>query len=318
MVQNLKHLTHFFFLVTLLLSLAACTSPTARPATGLHVVATTTLVGDVIHNIGGEAIQLNVLLPVGTDPHSFQPTPQDAAKLVDADVIFINGAGLETFLEKLLENSGSQARVVDLSDGLNLLEGSEHEEVAGSAVEEHADEEHHDGDPHVWTDPNNVLVWVKNAEQALNQADPANAAIYQANAAAYSKQLVELDAWIQQQVSLVPAERRKLVMDHQILGYFAARYGFEQVGAVIPGFNTLSEPSAQELAALEDAIRSLGAPAIFVSFDVSPALAQRVATDTSIKLVSIYSGSLSQPGGPADSYIDFTRYNVSTIVEALK
>lgn len=302
----MKHFTHFFFLFTLLLSLAACSSPTAQPATGLRVVATTTLVGDVIHNIGGEAIQLNVLLPVGTDPHSFQPTPQDAARLADADVIFINGAGLETFLQTLLQNSGSQARMVDLSAGLALLQGSEHEDEPAT------------GDPHVWTDPNNVLVWVKNAEQALSELDPANAALYQANAAAYSQQLVELDAWIQLQISLVPAERRKLVMDHQILGYFAARYGFEQVGAVIPGFNTLSEPSAQELAALEDAIRSLGAPAIFVSTDVSPALAQRVATDTSIKLVSIYSGSLSQPGGPADNYINFTRYNVSAIVEALK
>jgi ABC-type Zn uptake system ZnuABC Zn-binding protein ZnuA len=302
----LKRFTHFSLLITLLLSLVACSAPTAQPAIGLRVVATTTLVGDVISNIGGKAIQLNVLLPAGTDPHSFQPTPQDAARLADADMIFINGAGLETFLQTLLQNSGSQARVVDLSAGLALLQGGEHEDEPAT------------GDPHVWTDPNNVLVWVQNAQQALSQADPANAALYRANAAAYNQQLVELDAWIQQQVSLVPAERRKLVMDHQILGYFAARYGFEQVGAVIPGFNTLSEPSAQELAVLEDAIRSLGAPAIFVSTDVSPALAQRVATDTGIKLVSIYSGSLSQPGGPADSYINFTRYNVSSIVEALK
>jgi manganese/iron transport system substrate-binding protein len=304
-VQNLKQLTHFFLLFTLLLSLAACTTPSARPETGLRVVATTTLVGDVIHNIGGEAIQLSVLLPVGTDPHSFQPTPQDAAKLSDADLIFTNGAGLETFMQTLLQNSGSQARVVDLSAGITLLQGGDHPDEVG-------------GDPHVWTDPNNVIVWVKNAEQALSQADSANATAYQANAAAYSKQLTELDAWIQQQVSQVPVERRKLVMDHEILGYFAQRYGFEQVGAVIPGFNTLAEPSAQELAALEDAIRSLGVPAIFVSFDVSPALAERVANDTSIKLVYIYSGSLSKPGGPADSYINFTRYNVNAIVEALK
>jgi manganese/iron transport system substrate-binding protein len=304
--HNLKHTTHFFLLITLLLSLATCTSPTNQPATGLRVVATTTLVGDVIRNIGGEAIQLSVLLPVGSDPHSFQPTPQDAARLADADVVFINGAGLETFMQTLLQNSGSQAKVVDLSAGITLLQGGVHDKESAT------------GDPHVWTDPNNVMVWVQNAQQALSQLDPANASVYQANASAYNKQMVELDAWIQQQVSLVPAERRKLVMDHEILGYFAQRYGFEQVGAVIPGFNTLSEPSAQELAALEDAIHSLGVPAIFVSFDVSPALAQRVANDTNIKLVYIYSGSLSQPGGPADTYVNFTRYNVTAIVEALK
>lgn len=308
----MKPFVHFFMLVALLLFLAGCTTPTAPPVGGLRVVATTTLVGDVIDNIGSEVIQLEVLLPAGTDPHSFQPTPQDAARLARADLIFINGAGLETFLEQLLENSGSQAFLVDLSAGINLFEGNEHED-------EHEDQaDHATGDPHVWTDPNNVLVWVQNAVLALSEADPANAAIYQANAAAYNQQLVELDAWIQSQVSMVPVEQRKLVMDHQILGYFALRYGFEQIGAVIPGFSSLAEPSARELAALENAIRGLGVPAIFVSFDVSPALAQRVATDTGIQLVFFYSGSLSQPGGLADSYIDFTRYNVSAIVEALK
>lgn len=305
----------------LFITLTACTaSPTQPPpaASGLKVVATTTIVGDVLQNIGGQAIELDVLLPSGSDPHSFQPTPQDAAKLADADVIFINGAGLEVFLEKLLENSGSQARVVDLSAGLELLEGHGHEDDAEHAEEEPAEEGNHENDPHVWTDPNNVIVWVQNAQRALSELDPANAAAYQANAAAYQGQLVELDNWIKEQVKELPAERRKLVLDHQILGYFAQRYGFEQVGAVIPGFSTLAEPSAQELAALEDAIRGLDVPAIFVSFDVSPALAQRVAEDTGVRLVFIYSGSLSQPNGPANSYITFTQYNVNAIVEALK
>ena len=293
------------FIILLLLSLTACASPAApTPAAParLKAVATTTIVGDVIHNLAGDAVDLSVLLPTGADPHAFQPTPQDAAKLAGAQVIFINGAGLETFLERLLQNSASQAKVVDLSTGLTLLEGHDGEE----------------GDPHVWTDPNNVLTWVANAQAALSEMDPANAAVYQANAAAYRQSLVELDGWIKEQVALAPPEHRKLVMDHEILGYFAARYGFEQVGAVIPGFSTLAEPSAQELAALEDAIRSLGVPTLFISIDVNPVLAQRVAADTGIQLVYIYSGSLSPASGPAGTYLEFMRYNVSAIVAALK
>ena len=308
----MQRFTHFLIFITLFL--AGCTSSTPQPASGkLYVVATTTIVGDMIANIGGEAVELTVLLPAGTDPHSFQPTPRDAVKLADAGVIFINGAGLETFLDKLLENSASQAQVVDLSTGITLLQGGhEHE------GEEHDDDDHAQGDPHVWTDPNNILLWVDSAEQVLSRLDPANAALYQANAAAYRAQLTGLDGWIKTQVEQVPPERRKLVMDHEILGYFAQRYGFELVGAIIPGFSSASEPSAQELAALEDAMRSLGAPAIFVSFEVSPALAQRVAGDTGVQLATIYSGSLSLPGGPADTYLKFTRYNVTVIVEALK
>ena len=311
----MRSISRFISLI-LLFSLSACASPAAPtppPPPPQKVVATPTIVGAVLHNQARDAIDQSVLLPTGADPHAFQPTPQDAAKLAGAQVIFINGAGLETFLERLLQNSASQARVIDLSAGLTLLEG--HEDEAAAAGPAHAPE---DGDPHVWTDPNNVLTWVANAQAALVELDPANAAVYQANAAAYRQSLVELDGWISQQVAQAPPERRKLVMDHEILGYFAARYGFEQVGAVIPGFSTLAEPSAQELAALEDAIRSLGVPTLFISIDVNPVLAQRVAADTGIQLVYIYSGSLSPASGPAGTYLEFIRYNVSAIVAALK
>jgi manganese/iron transport system substrate-binding protein len=301
------------FLLALVASLAACAPQANQPGDSrLKIVATTTIVGDVIHNIAGEAVDLTVLLPPGTDPHTFQPTPQDAAKLADAQLIFINGAGLETFLDKLLESSGSQGKVVDLSQGITLLAGHEHD--AGATPEAG----HPQGDPHVWTDPNNVIVWVQNAVQALSQADSSHTATYQANAEAYQKALVDLDQWIRQQVELVPVEKRKLVMDHEIFGYFANRYGFEEVGAVIPGFSTLAEPSAQELAALEDAIHGLGINALFVSFEVSPTLAQRVAGDTGIQLVYVYSGSLSKAGGDADTYLKFIHYNTSAIVNALK
>jgi ABC-type Zn uptake system ZnuABC Zn-binding protein ZnuA len=147
--------------------------------------------------------------------------------------------------------------------------------------------------------------------------DPANAETYRANAAAYIAELTALDEWIEEQVAQVPPERRKLVTDHEVFGYFAQRYGFEQVGAVISGVSTLAEPSAQEMAALQERIGELDVPAIFVGTTVNPTLAESVARDTGTQIVELYTGSLSDAGGPAPTYIEYMRYNVSRIVEAL-
>ena len=267
----------------------------------LQVVATTTIVGDVVRAVGGDAIALTVLLPPGVDPHTFEPTPQDVAAVADAAVVFANGAGLEGFLEPLLQNAGGEARLVFVSEGIAYRRLN-----AGASV-----------DPHVWFDPLNVLVWVQNIEEALRTLDPTHAEVYVANAQRYRTALRELDAWIRDQVARVPPERRRLVTDHAVFGYFADRYGFAQVGAIVPGMSSAAEPSAQELAALEDAIRRAGVPAIFVGATVNPNLAQRIAEDVGVRVVFLYTGSLSPPGGPADSYLKLMRYNVSAIVDAL-
>jgi len=272
----------------------------------LQVIATTSIVADVVHNVGGDLIELKTLMPPGADPHAFEPTPQDIAAVSDAHVIFANGAGLEAFLEPLLESAGAADRVVHVSQGVALHEAA------------HADEQHHDADPHTWTDPNNVLTWVHNVQQALAALDPAHASTYASNAQEYAAELQELDAWVRDQVRQIPQEQRQLVTDHDIFGYFVERYGFDQVGAIFPGYSTLTEPSAKELAELEDQVRALDVKAVFVGYTVNPNLAQRVAEDTGVHLVFIYTGSLSQPGEPADSYIAYVRYNVNAIVNALK
>jgi ABC-type Zn uptake system ZnuABC Zn-binding protein ZnuA len=317
-------------LTGLLASLAACAgAPTPdisapagadnAPVAGerLQVVATTTLVGDVVSQVGGDAVDLTVLLPVGADPHGFDPTPRDVSRVADADLIFINGLGLEQFLERLLASAGSEAQVIAVSEGITAIETGD-EADAVHAEEDEGEHGHEGDDPHVWTDPNNVLVWTANIAAALSQLDPANAALYQANAAQYSAELQALDAWVREQVAQVPAANRNIVTDHAVFGYFAQRYGFEQVGAIVPGYSTLAEPSAQELAALEDAIRSLGVKAVFVGQTVNPGLAQRVADDTGTQLAPVYTGSLSDPEGEAGSYLDYIRHNVATIVEALR
>jgi len=305
------------FGVILVVVAAACTSsasdsvqPDRRDA--LKVVATTSIVGDVVKAVGGETIELSVLLPIGADPHGFQPTPQDVTKVAEADVVFMNGVGLEGFLESLIRNAGGHAETVSVSEHVPWLAFEGQGEQAGGHAHDQG------ADPHVWFDVTNVVMWVQAVERKLSELDPANAETYAANAAAYAATLEELHGWIEEQVAQIPGANQKLVTDHTALVYFARRYGFEQVGAVVPGYSTLAEPSAQELAGLEDAIRALGVKAIFVGNTVNPNLAQRVADDTGTRLVFLYTGSLGEPGGPADTYVDMMRYDVSAIVDALK
>ena len=289
-----------FFLTLTLAALTACSAPASPSTNGLlAVVATTSLIGDVARQIGADRVSVNVLLPIGADPHAFEPRPQDVAALTDADLVLVNGLGLEATLQPLLGNART---IVTVSDGINALPFAEEE---GGL------------DPHVWQDPNNVIVWARNIADAFAQADPAHADEYASNAEAYIAELTALDAWIKEQVAQIPEANRKLVTDHEDFGYFTARYGFDQVGAVVPSVSTGSAPSAQELAALEDAIRSSGVKAVFVGSTVSPDLSRRVAEDTGVRLVFLFTDSLSPSGGDAESYLAFMRHNVNAIVEAL-
>ncbi|MBX3003803.1 MAG: zinc ABC transporter substrate-binding protein, partial [Anaerolineales bacterium] len=178
---------------------------------------------------------------------------------------------------------------------------------------------HHGGqDPHVWMDPHNVQAWSAVISTALSQADPAHAAEYQANAARYQAQLEELNGWIAQQVAAIPVEQRQLVTDHESFNYFARRYQFEIVGVLIPSFSSLSEVSAGELATLEQSLSSHAVPAIFIASSINPSLAERIADDIGVQLVTLYAESLSEAQGPAPSYLEMMRYNASAIVDALK
>lgn len=286
-----------------------------RAGERLSVIATTNIVGDVVHQVGGDRIKLTTLMGIGIDPHSYVPTPSDSAAIHDAHVVFASGAGLESNLAQTFENAGGDAVRVYLSDGLQhrLTEGGLEEEVEGH------DHEHEEGevDPHVWFDVRNVIQWVETIEQVLSTLDPANAATYEANAAGYVRELEELDAWVVEQVAAIPQANRKLVTNHPSFGYLADRYGLEQVGAVYP-VSPSAEPSARDIALLEDAIREYGVPAVFAESTVNPKLAQQIADDTGVQLVALYSGSLGEPGSGAESYIKLIRYDVGAIAEALK
>lgn len=311
-MQKKSHLSLLASIAYIVLLLTACQTSTggSSPQTGkLKVVASTNIIADVVRNVGGNAIELSALIPTGSDPHTFEPRPQDIAALSDADLVFINGLGLEEALEPALE-ANLNGTLVEVSQAVDALPFQDEHEEAGDS--------HAAGDPHTWMDPNNVIIWTESIAEALSQADPANASLYQKNAEAYISQLRELDAWIRQQVEQVPANQRKLVTDHAVFGYFADEYGFEQVGLVVPALSTNAAPSAKEMAQLVDQIRTQGIPAIFVGTTVNPTFSEQVASDTGTKLVFVHTGSLDETGGEADSYLKFMRSNVSAIVDALK
>jgi manganese/iron transport system substrate-binding protein len=275
------------------------------PGERLQVVATTNIVADVVGEVAGSHVDLTALMGIGVDPHSYVATPSDIAAVHDADVVFSNGAGLEEFLDEMMRNAGGQAVQVPLSDSLALLE------MSGDEAD------HHGTDPHVWFDVQNVMQWVDTVSGTLSTLDPANAADYRANAEMYTVELRALDAWIATEVARIPGRNRKLVTNHPALGYLAARYGLEQVGTVYP-VSPSSEPSARDIAALVDAIRSYGVPAVFTESTVNARLADQVAQETGVTVVSLYTGSLGPAGSGAESYVDMMRYDVTAIVDALQ
>lgn len=308
----------------------ACTTPTLAPPTtppstatppatataapALAAVATTSIVGDVVRAVGGDRVGVHVLIGPDSDPHRYKPSPGDLAALERATLVFENGLHLEAALEPLLGGRAARGRRVAVSDGIATR-------AAGAA--EAADDHDHGGDgtapdPHVWWDPIRVAVWADNIARALAAADPAGADGYAARAAAYRGELEALDVWIRAAVETVPPAQRVLVADHAVLGYFAVAYGFETIGTIVPGVSTAAEPSAKDLAALEAAVAAAGVRVIFVGEAVPSALAARVSADTGARLVPLRTEALSGPDGPAPTYLDFMRHNVTTIIDALR
>ena len=316
-------------------------------AAPLQVVTTTTLIADVARSVGGDLVAVTALVPPGSDAHAFQPAPQDAALIAQADVVLVNGANLEESLLALVESTATVPPVV-VSEGVSMLwvgddahhEDEPHDDETAAAAHapgeagvceyvaaqiavltpEAADDAHEHGicDPHVWMNPLNVQVWAQNIARAFATADPANAATYEANAAAYQEQLAVLDAELAALFEAIPPQNRVLVTSHEFLAYLAARYDFEVVGTVIPSLSTLAEPSPQEVAGLIDLIREAGVSVIFTEVSDSDTLTQVIAQEAGAVMVApLYSESLSAPDGPASTYLAYMRHNAGVIAGAL-
>ncbi len=349
--------------LTLLAALVpAAGAPVSAQADRLRVVASFSILADVVSQVAGDAAEVETLIPLGANPHAYEPSARDVVRLSEANAVFVVGLNFE---ERLLDvvreasggavyelwgclpvrpviaglddhgeeaaHAGEAPSESDPGDALDAL-CAEHEAAVRAAfgldnlvlpgAVTHADAAYAsvlaEADPHVWTDPINVALWTLMIRDTLSAADPANAAVYAANAQAYLEELAALHAEIAAQMAVLPAERRFIVTNHQALNYFAARYGLTLVGVVIPGGGTSSEPSVQEVLALIEAIRSTSVPAIFTETTVSESLAQQIADESGAALVRLYTGSLSEPGGPADTYLAYMRFNAAQIVAALE
>ena len=289
-------------LVSLGLLLAACASPAVPTTNKLNVVATYSILGDLAQNVGGDRIELRTLVGPGLDTHTFEPGPADGIALTEASLIFENGLEFEPWLGDLYVASGSDAGRVVVSDGLEPLRSGE----SGEA------------DPHLWHSAANAVHVVKVIRDALAKADAPNAAYYQANAEAYIAQLQGLDDWVFAQVKTLPESRRKLVTTHDTFGYFADRYGFEVIGAVLPSSTEGASPSAQEVAALVESVKAAGVPAVFAENVSSNTLLRQVADEAGVSVVaSLYTDALGPLGSDGDTYLKMMRYNVTMIVTEL-
>jgi ABC-type Zn uptake system ZnuABC Zn-binding protein ZnuA len=208
-----------------------------------------------------------------------------------------------------------------VSAGIATIEFGGHDDEAHAEADqaEAEGEHHHEGaDPHSWQSVPNVMVWTQNVATALSALDPANAVAYAAAAKEYQAQLEALNSELHALADELPAEQRKLVTDHDSLGYLAHEYGFTVIGTVIPSLSTVASPSAQELAALEEQVKQEGVKAIIVGTTVNPQLSDQIASDLGIQVAPIFTDSLSDANGPAATYVDFMRYNLQTIVDALR
>ncbi|MDD5367725.1 MAG: zinc ABC transporter substrate-binding protein [Anaerolineaceae bacterium] len=292
-----------------MLSLVACQpSAPGKTVSGTQVLAVESFLADMAQNVAGDRLKVETLVPVGADPHVYEPSPQDAARLENSSVLIVNGAGYEAWLEKTLQNLGGKRLVIIASQGLKSRSAREGEVSNNPGM-----------DPHFWLDPTLALQYVENIRDGLVQADPSGADLYRKNAEAYIRQLKELDSWIQAQVQHIPVQRRLLVTNHESLGYFADRYGLKVTGTLIPSISSEASPSAQQLAHLVDSIRRSGAPAIFLEVGTNPQLARQVAAETSVAVVTdLYTESITPLDGPAPTYLEMLRHDTSTIVKALQ
>ena len=291
---------HFSFgpVTTLFACVALMVSALPAHAEPLKVIASFSILGDFVRNVGGDRVDVTTLVGPDSDAHVYAPTPRDAKKIADARLIVVNGFGFEGWLPRLVQSSGSKATVVTATDGITPLR-------RGS-----------DADPHAWQAVDNAKVYVANIRVALSAADPAGSEQFRANGDAYLAKLGALDREVRSAVAQIPAARRKVISTHNAFGYFASAYGIEFVAPL--GVSTESEPSARDIAGIITQIKQARIPAVFLENVSDPRLIQRISAETGAKVGgTLYSDGLTGEKGDAPTYIDMVRHNIKTLTRAL-
>ncbi|TCK23126.1 zinc/manganese transport system substrate-binding protein [Ancylobacter aquaticus] len=305
----------------------------------IPVVASFSILGDFVTQVGGDRVEVTTLVGPNGDAHVFQPAPGDAKKVAGAQIVFVNGLGFEGWIDRLVKASGTKAEIVVATNGIAPRamakedeEGHDHaSHDHGKGDEEHDHDDHakkdghdydhgghdHGGvDPHAWQSVANAQVYVANIRDALIAADPAGKAAYEANAAAYTARLQALDAEVKAAVATIPENNRRIITSHDAFGYFGAAYGVEFIAP--QGVSTDSEASAKDVARIIRQIKAAKIPAVFMENISDPRLVKRIAKETKAKVGGeLFSDALSDDKGPASTYIDMMKNNVAQLSSAL-
>jgi zinc/manganese transport system substrate-binding protein len=302
--------TLLVFALVAAMTLSACGTATSGSDSPRIVVTTSTL-GDLVSNVVGSDATVEILMPIGADPHSFAPSSRQVAALSDADLVVTNGLGLEENFADVLEGV--------ISDGGSVLDlGSMLDPIPfGEEDEDQDEDEDHTLDPHIWMDPLRMAEAARLVAEALSEVD--NEVDWSARADSYSEDLDELHTEIEGMLSTIDDSERFLVTNHDALGYFAARYRFEVIGTVIPGGSTLGDPSSEDLASLVATMRELGVTVVFAETTRPSVLAEAVAAELGgeVQVVELFTGSLGEPGSGAETLIDMLRLDATRIAETL-
>lgn len=318
-----------------LIAVMSLTAPTLLHADGpMPVVATFSILGDMLAQIGGDHIALTTLVGADGDPHVYQPTPQAARKVSEAEVLILNGLEFEGWLERLVQASGFDGTLVVATDGIDAIaykdgdehedhdehgdENAEHEDHEGEHKDsdEHGDHDHGVFDPHAWQDISLAVTYADNIAAGLAKADPENAGAYYANRASYVAEIEALSVEISAMMAAIPEENRTIVASHDAFGYFAAAYDLKIVAP--QGLSTESEPSAADIAALITQIREDNISAVFLGSIADNRVLEQIASETGATIGgTLYAGSLSKEDGPAATYLEMIRRNATTLAKAL-
>jgi zinc/manganese transport system substrate-binding protein len=282
-------------LICLALIAGACS---ARAQDRLNVVASFSILGDFVRNVGGDRVSVTTLVGPDGDVHVYTPAPADAKQIADAKLLIINGLGLEGWLPRLLQASGSKAPIISATRGIAPLKSGA------------------DADPHAWQSVANAKIYVSDISDALVAADPADAGVFRANAQAYLAKLDALDREVRDAVAQIPQGRRKVISTHDAFGYFAAAYGIEFVAPL--GVSTEAEASARDIAGIITQIKASKIPAVFLENISDPRLIRRISAETGARVGgTLYSDSLTGEKGEAPTYIDMVRHNIKALTSAL-
>jgi len=299
---------------------ATSTEEAAAADPEVKAVASFSILGDMVRQVGGDRVEVTTFVGPNGNAHDFEPTPADAKRLAQSDVLFINGLGMEGWLPRLEEASDFDGETVRVTEGIDAAAMPEdragHNHGADHDDHPHA---HDDGtfDPHAWQNLRNAKLYVANIRDGLIAADPEGKAVYEANAEAYLKRIDALDRQIKAAVAKIPEQRRVVVTSHDAFGYFGRAYGIEFLAP--QGVSTDSEASAKTVAQIIDQVRERNIPAVFLENVSDPRLLKQIADETEAKVGgTLYSDALSEPDGPAPTYLEMIRHNMAELSKALQ